>query len=99
MLNSKSSAFKIKLGRISMLGVKVTYDEEFIDEFANKVSRLGFGVSGISILTERIFSNFETKLLENDYDEVILTKECVTDPSKIILVENKEKVLKKQLNI
>lgn len=98
MLNAKSSAFKIKIERIMMLGVKITYDEDFVEEFTEKVSKLGFGVSGISILTERIFANFETKLLEHDYDEVILNKECVTDPTKIILVEKEGKVLKKKLD-
>ena len=34
-------------------------------------------------------------MLEN-YEKVILTKECVIDPSKVILVREEEKVLKKQ---
>ena len=95
LLNSKSSAFKIKLERLEMFGIKITYDDEFIDSFTERVSKLGFGVSGIAVLTEYIFANFETKLLENDYEEVILNKECVTDPSKIVLVEKRKKVLKK----
>lgn len=97
MLNSKSSAFKIKQDRLEMLGVSLNYDEEFVEEFAEKVVKLGFGVSGISILTERIFSYFETKLLEKDYDKVILNKECVIDPSKVMLIEKKDKVYKKQI--
>jgi len=100
MLNSKSSAFKIKQARLEMLGVSLGYDEEFIDSFTEKVSKLGFGVSGINVLTERIFSSFETTLLENDYDKVVLTKECVEDPKKVILIDkNDEKgiVYKKQI--
>ena len=99
MLNSKSSAFKIECELVEAFGVKVTYDEDFINEFVEVVSKLGYGASSISILTTKIFSSFETKLLDKDYIEVILTKECVTNPSKVILVEekNKEKVLKKQI--
>ena len=100
MLNSKASAFKIKQDRLEMLGVSLVYDEEFIDSFTEKVSKLGFGVSGISVLTERIFSSFETTLLEKDYDKVILTKECVENPKKVILVEKNDennKVYKKQI--
>ena len=95
MLNSKSSAFLIKLERINMLGVEVVYDDSFVETFAEKVNELGFGVSGISILTDRIFSNFESKIMLENYGKVILNKDCVLDPSKIILEKN-SKVLKKR---
>lgn len=99
MLNSKSSSFKIKCELIELFGIKVVYDDEFIDEFTKMVEKLGYGASGISILTERIFSSFETKILDKNYKEVILTKECIIDPKKVILVENldEEKTLKKQI--
>lgn len=95
MLNSKSSAFLIKLERLNMLGVEVVYNDEFIDTFAEKVSTLGFGVSGIAILIERIFSNFESKIMLENYTKVILNKECIEDPNKIIL-EKSGKVYKKR---
>lgn len=97
MLNAKSSSFKIKCELIELFGVKVSYDDEFVEKFVDVVAKLGFGVSGISVLTERIFSSFETKLLDKDYKEVILTKDCVINPKEVILVENikEEKVLKK----
>lgn len=98
MLNAKGSSFKIKCELIESFGVKITYDEEFIDAFSEMVSKLGFGVSGIAVLTERIFAAFETKLFDDNYQEIVLNKECVVDPSKVeLILEKQAKVYKKQL--
>lgn len=96
MLNAKSSAFLIKVERMEMLGIKVVYDDEFIDAFVERVCKLGFGASSIAILTEKIFSSFESNIMLENYEKVVLTKECVIDPSKVILVREEVKVLKKQ---
>lgn len=94
MLNSKSSSFLIKCATLEDFGIKVSYDEEFIEEFINIVEKMNYGASGIRTLTERIFAYFETKIIDDDYEEIILTKECIKNPTKVILVPKKSKTKK-----
>ena len=96
MLDSKSSSFLIKVERLEMLGVKVKWDDAFVDRFVEEASKLGFGASSIAVLTDRIFSAIESKIMLGNFEEVFLNEECVQDPEKVILIERKNKTLKKQ---
>ena len=74
-------------------------DESFINEFIEVAYKMGYGVSSLSILTDRILARVNVQVVLNDYNKVILTEECIRDPSKVVLLkEERHNKLKAENN-
>ena len=82
LLESNESAIKIQKRIFEELGVKLTFDEEFITEIASKAIERKTGARGINNIVDEItweaYGDAYTNL--GTYDEIIINKETIEDP-------------------
>ena len=85
---------------IKDISITLTYEESFYDALAQKSYDKQIGARGIERAFQDVLDNINfMDITSSEYQEVIFTGECVSDPSKIILIpKEKGKVLKKSLN-
>ena len=100
MINSEASALKIEAFKLNSLGLKIEFTDDFYDELSKIALSLEIGVRGIDKAFQTILSKIHIE--DIDYlsvDKIILNKECIYDPSKVIIIpkkknKNKRKTLK-----
>lgn len=100
MKKSKTSELVIQKKLSELEGITLTYEESFYDALAQKSYDKQIGARGIERAFQDVLDNINfMDITSSEYQEVIFTGECVSDPSKIILIpKEKGKVLKKSLN-
>ena len=75
---------------IAMDGVKLTVDDGAVREIANTAIRLKTGARGLRTIIEGFMTSVMYKLpSEKNVEEVIVTKECVTDKAEPKIIYNK----------
>ena len=98
MINSKASALKIEAFKLNALGIKVEFTDDFYDELANIALSLEIGVRGIDKALHNVLSKIHIE--DIDYgvvDKIIINKECIYDPNKLIIVPKKHRKQKEKL--
>ena len=100
MKKSKTSELVIQKKLSELEGITLTYEESFYDALAQKSYDKQIGARGIERAFQDVLDNINfMDITSSEYQEVIFTGECVSDPSKIILVPSEKcKILKKTLN-
>lgn len=100
MKKSKTSELVIQKKLSELEGITLTYEESFYDALAQKSYDKQIGARGIERAFQDVLDNINfMDITSSEYQEVIFNGECVSDPSKIILVPRENgKVLKKTLN-
>lgn len=72
---------------IAMDGVKLTVEDSAVREIANTAIRLKTGARGLRTIIESFMTSVMYKIpSENNVEEVIVTKECVTDKAEPKLI-------------
>ena len=75
---------------IAMDGVKLTVEDSAVREIANTAIRLKTGARGLRTIIEGFMTSVMYKLpSEKDVEEVIVTKECVTDKAEPKIIYKK----------
>jgi len=100
MKNSKTSELVIQKKLSELEGITLTYEESFYDALAQKSYDKQIGARGIERAFQDVLNSINfMDISPSDCQEVIFNGECVSDPSKIILVPREKcKILKKALN-
>jgi ATP-dependent Clp protease ATP-binding subunit ClpX len=71
-------------------GVKLTVEDEAVKEIAQTAIRLKTGARGLRTIIENVMTEVMYKIpSETDVEEVIITKECITDGNAPKLVYKK----------
>ena len=80
-----------------MYDLVLIYDDAFVDKYCERAVEREDGIWGLEQILEEIISDVHIALKWDEYEKVILTGECVNDPSKVILVprEKGKKLVKK----
>ena len=97
MINSDLSELSIQKQAFALDGIELEYQDDFMTELASIAFKLKIGARGIEKALQTVFTNLNIQDIDEKlYSKIIFTKECILDPSKLILIEREEsKVLKK----
>lgn len=91
LTQSKASALLLEKEKMSKVGIKVEWDEEYIDTIVTKALKLKTGARSLKSTVEYSIkeARWEALLNSNEWRKIILTKECVDDNLNCI-IENKK---------
>lgn len=91
LIQSKASALLLEKEKMSKVGIKVEWDEEYIDTIVTKALKLKTGARSLKSTVEYSIkeARWEALLNSNEWRKIILTKECVDDNLNCI-IENKK---------
>ena len=78
------------------MGIEVNWDDDFMNEYIDRAYNLGYGVSGLGIVLQKVIRYAKIAVLEGDYQEIILTKECIDNPLLVKLIKKDSKKLVKK---
>lgn len=84
MANSDLSLLKLKEKYYKSLGVKLSYNDDFITKIAKKVKEENCGARGIKAVLSTIFEELDYEVLQGNLKEIRLEKE------KIVRIKNKK---------
>ena len=100
MLNSKASALKIETFKLNSLGLKVEFTDDFYDELAEMALSYDIGARGIDKALQYVLSKIHIEDIDSTMvDKIILNKECIIDPNKLVIIpKQKVKVKRKTLS-
>lgn len=95
MTESKLSELIIQQTLYKFDGIKLTYRDDFLDELAIRAFNKKIGARGIEKAFQEVLYNVHMIDIEpSKVKEVIFTKECIDDPSKLIIVERAKRKTK-----
>lgn len=91
LTQSKASVLLLEKEKMSKVGIKVEWDEEYIDTIVTKALKLKTGARSLKSTVEYSIkeARWEALLNSNEWRKIILTKECVDDNLNCI-IENKK---------
>lgn len=95
-LHSNSSDFLNEVHLFNLMGIEVNWDDDFMNEYIDRSYNLGYGVSGLGIVLQKVIRYAKIAVLEGDYQEIILTKECIDNPLLVKLIKKDSKKLVKK---
>ena len=91
MQNSSSSELVTQQISIRDMGLIFTYEESFYDALSEVAYNKQIGARGIERAFNEVLENIKIMDIDPEiYSEIIFNGECVSDPSKIILVEREK---------
>lgn len=77
IVGSDLSILNLKKKYYDSLGIKLSYDEEFINDIAKKVVKERCGARGIKAILSDIFEELDYEILQGDLKEIKLEKENI----------------------
>lgn len=86
----ENSALVLLKNKLSKIGVKLTWTEEYLDAVVSRALKLKTGARSLKSTVEESVAaaRWEALLNPSKYSEIILTGECVENPASSILVDN-----------
>lgn len=95
MKNSRTSKLNIQKEKMSWDGVEVIYEDDFLDCLAEEAYKRKVGARGISKAFQKVLDKIDiTAMNFENYEKIIFTKDCITDPNKLILIEKEKELVK-----
>ena len=95
MKESESSKLKIEKYKLEDRGIEVEYTEDFYEGLAEVALKRKTGVRGIEQALTKVLDSINIEDIKaSEVSKIILTKDVISDPSKVILIE-RSKVKKK----
>ena len=87
MLEPKNAIVKQYQKLIGLDGVKLTVEDEAVREIARTAIRLKTGARGLRTIIENLMTDIMYRIpSEDNIEEVVITKECLTDNAKPTLI-------------